>query len=457
MLLGRAPIGVQFSGHAHENQRYANKRAEMYFDAVNWIKRGGALPPDDNLLAQLTATTYTYEKRGDRFLIEPKEMVKAKLNGNSPDEADAFCFVGNTLIATPNGDIRIRVIEEGDEVLTPLGVARVTKKWVTSVERLATVDFSNGEHLIGRPEHKVFAYKAGVIDLNALSLTMAVSPLSERQKWLNASELFTAIRSIGFKTAVGILAHEIPSTARGCCIAVSGQNVMDRFRTVLKSTTRIAIGAIARSTILNFSQRPITTPCTQPNAASLRNGRNEKTDISSWRQKRQSGGTQVPKDWSGIQKTALRVGKTENQPAALASDAEAPFGHTTQLEPSIAQKVARWLTPFGAILRTFGRAIGAARRLQQIVIGKQPVVPVSVQTENVLPTTVYNLTLDRDNAYYANGILVFNCLTFAEPVTAQDAKGRPRFTAEYNPFDGVNKSTASSSRHTSEYDPYRIF
>jgi hypothetical protein len=90
MLLGHAPIGVQFAGHAHESQRYANKRAEMYFDAVNWIKRGGALPPDDNLLAQLTATTYTYEKRGDRFLIEPKEMVKAKLNGNSPDEADAF-------------------------------------------------------------------------------------------------------------------------------------------------------------------------------------------------------------------------------------------------------------------------------------------------------------------------------------------------------------------------------
>jgi hypothetical protein len=60
----------------------------MYFEAVNWIKRGGALPPDDNLLAQLTATTYTYEKRGDRFLIEPKEMVKAKLNGT--DEADAL-------------------------------------------------------------------------------------------------------------------------------------------------------------------------------------------------------------------------------------------------------------------------------------------------------------------------------------------------------------------------------
>jgi hypothetical protein len=90
LLLGRAPIGVQFAGQAHEAQRYANKRAEMYFEAVNWIKRGGAIPPDDNLIAQLTATTYTYEKRGDRFLIEPKDMVKAKLNGHSPDEADAF-------------------------------------------------------------------------------------------------------------------------------------------------------------------------------------------------------------------------------------------------------------------------------------------------------------------------------------------------------------------------------
>ncbi len=88
--LGRAPIGVQFAGEAHQAARYSNKRAEMYFEAVEWIKRGGALPKDDNLLAQLVATTFTYEKRGDRFIIEPKDMVKAKLNGQSPDEADAF-------------------------------------------------------------------------------------------------------------------------------------------------------------------------------------------------------------------------------------------------------------------------------------------------------------------------------------------------------------------------------
>lgn len=50
-------------------------------------------------------------------------------------------------------------------------------------------------------------------------------------------------------------------------------------------------------------------------------------------------------------------------------------------------------------------------------IGLRPVVPVSVQTVSERVET-FNLTLDRHNAYYANGVLVFNCLTFAAPVSA---------------------------------------
>lgn len=86
-LLGKAPFGVQFAGEAHEKSRYYNKRAEMYFDAVDWIKRGGALPNSPEITAALTQTTYTF--KGDRLLLEPKESIKAKL-GYSPDEADAF-------------------------------------------------------------------------------------------------------------------------------------------------------------------------------------------------------------------------------------------------------------------------------------------------------------------------------------------------------------------------------
>lgn len=85
--LGRAPIGVQFSGEAHESSRYYNKRTEMYFDAVDWIKRGGALPPSPEITAALTQTLYTF--KGDRLLLEPKDLIKKKL-GYSPDEADGL-------------------------------------------------------------------------------------------------------------------------------------------------------------------------------------------------------------------------------------------------------------------------------------------------------------------------------------------------------------------------------
>ncbi len=88
--LGKTPIGIDFGGNAHDKGRYANKRAEMYFDAVEWIKRGGALPEDPMLLAALTQTTYGFAKNSSQLLLEPKESVKKKLGGHSPDEADAF-------------------------------------------------------------------------------------------------------------------------------------------------------------------------------------------------------------------------------------------------------------------------------------------------------------------------------------------------------------------------------
>jgi hypothetical protein len=78
------------------NPRYENKRSEMYFEAIQWIKDGGALPDVPELLAALSQTTYTF--RGDRLLLEPKEQVKARL-GYSPDDADAFALTFSQPVA----------------------------------------------------------------------------------------------------------------------------------------------------------------------------------------------------------------------------------------------------------------------------------------------------------------------------------------------------------------------
>jgi phage terminase large subunit len=103
LRLGKAPIGIHFAGNAHEHGRYFNKRAEMCFDAVEWIKRGGALPESRELLRALTETTYTSQK--DKLIIEPKESVKEKL-GFSPDEMDAFMLTFAEPVSPKSAKIR---------------------------------------------------------------------------------------------------------------------------------------------------------------------------------------------------------------------------------------------------------------------------------------------------------------------------------------------------------------
>jgi hypothetical protein len=88
-LLGRNPIGVHFAETRGVNERYANRRAEMHFKLIEWIRAGGWLPDVPELVAALTATTYTF--KGDKLLIEPKDDVKAKL-GYSPDHLDALAL-----------------------------------------------------------------------------------------------------------------------------------------------------------------------------------------------------------------------------------------------------------------------------------------------------------------------------------------------------------------------------
>lgn len=66
---------------------FVNRRAEMYWDAAQWVKDGGALPNDDELVKEATCSQYFF--KGDRIQIEDKEQVKRRL-GFSPDKWDAF-------------------------------------------------------------------------------------------------------------------------------------------------------------------------------------------------------------------------------------------------------------------------------------------------------------------------------------------------------------------------------
>jgi hypothetical protein len=84
-LLGRSPIPVEFAGEPND-RRFYNKRTEMYWELVRWIKEGGQLPECPELVRALTQITYTH--KGDRMLLEPKALLKERIQ-MSPDHADA--------------------------------------------------------------------------------------------------------------------------------------------------------------------------------------------------------------------------------------------------------------------------------------------------------------------------------------------------------------------------------
>jgi phage terminase large subunit len=85
-VLGRTPIGIHFAGKAGDVQ-FFNKRAEMLWKACEWVKEGGALPDIPELLEEMTAHTYFFNK--DQIQIEDKDQVKAKI-GRSPDYFDGL-------------------------------------------------------------------------------------------------------------------------------------------------------------------------------------------------------------------------------------------------------------------------------------------------------------------------------------------------------------------------------
>lgn len=86
---GLAPMGVHFSGAAIESHKYFNKRSEMWFKMSDWIKAGGALPNDSQLLKELTTPVYGF--KNGLFKLEEKEQIKKRL-GFSPDRADALAL-----------------------------------------------------------------------------------------------------------------------------------------------------------------------------------------------------------------------------------------------------------------------------------------------------------------------------------------------------------------------------
>jgi hypothetical protein len=80
-------VEVNFGAAAREERKFANKSAEMWSDARDWLATG-AIDDDAKLRDDLTGREYGFDKDG-RIQLEKKADMK-KRGLASPDDADAF-------------------------------------------------------------------------------------------------------------------------------------------------------------------------------------------------------------------------------------------------------------------------------------------------------------------------------------------------------------------------------
>lgn len=87
------------AGAAAVSERYQRTRDELHFCMRDWLRAGGALPPDPKLEGELLAPTYTFSP-AQRIVVESKDETKKKIK-RSPDRADAAALAVYTATGEP--------------------------------------------------------------------------------------------------------------------------------------------------------------------------------------------------------------------------------------------------------------------------------------------------------------------------------------------------------------------
>ena len=139
------------------------------------------------------------------------------------------CLVAGTLIKTSAGDKPIEMVRPGDRVYTRCGFRRVVDAWMTNTAaEVLRVRFSNGDSLTGTGNHPLWTMNRGWARLDDLRLTDIICT------WRTGKQ--TA--SYGTNVGTGSTAATTCRAMATCSIALFTEHTSARSRTDATSTTR---------------------------------------------------------------------------------------------------------------------------------------------------------------------------------------------------------------------------
>lgn len=163
---------------------------------------------------------------------------------------DDRCTIGTTMVATDKGDVQIKDIKAGDNVLTRHGYRKVLAAQKTGTEKVIT-----RLGVTGTPNHPVWTMRGWVslCDIKECDIILSCKNI------LHGKDEHIADTQMQNKQIIGTISKDESKVALPISTEIYGKRIMGLFQKVYKFIIRMEIILIMRLVISNASARLSTT------------------------------------------------------------------------------------------------------------------------------------------------------------------------------------------------------
>ena len=329
-------------------------------------------------------------------------------NGDQmPEPVDAFnhCLIAGTMVLTENGEKPIEEITTKDKVLTRKGFKRVLWSGISDHDRkVYKVETDKGNYIVGTENHKILTNK-GFCDIDSIRYGDKV--LIRRNKCLKQSKPMEE-NGQDIHNQKDVLTESTTKADVNICTTLFGRNLSGKERKGLLYTIKTAIH---KTTIYQILKKSLKKSICKSTLLVMKEEKKQEKILK--KEILLKNGIQVKKVENGISNTQ----KIKNLAYLICQKINVNIveksSNLKQNTIDFAQINVNQLTEESKELITLlSVANGVEPNLKQINTLKQDFVVGRVLTvqEQEIANNVYDLTVEDCHEFFANGILVHNCI-----------------------------------------------
>lgn len=335
-------------------------------------------------------------------------------------DAHNHCFAGDTLIITDKGEIPIKYIIPGDMVLTRNGYKRVLRKFDNGVKKVFKYRFANNFLLTATDTHNIITTdgKVEISKLSSEKLYFAEGLWDGSWRIINTGNqrllYLTGKNSIDIQMrkedAIGYITAVLDMIKGGII-----RGSMLRSMNIIMAMCRKAIMSITKMGTLSIMNYAILKLLTVKNIYQciakiyLKNRKEKEKRISIELDRLQKYGTEAQRGKRGIKDMLLRLilhGRISKKKNGCVCNAGMNIHLEHITKNSVQINVNQHIDGQSELITRNEYALYVEKNLSSINIAEQKHARENAGTYE----EVYNLMIEENHEYFANRILVANCI-----------------------------------------------